>query len=133
MSSKGMKILIVITCCILLVLLMNPISLSAYYNNYRLNKFEKKLFNLSLPPNTRELSKYSKVGGLYGNGDNCDFLARRKIVSSLDIEELIKFYNTDNKGVQIIINYIEQSSEGNIVELEVVEEGKNSYFDLRCT
>jgi hypothetical protein len=133
MRRKGIKILIIIASCILLVVFMNPYSLSTYYNNYQLNKFEKNLFSLSLPPNTRELSRNSEVGNIYGNGDNCDFLARRKIISDLRLEELNKFYNTDNEKVQIKINFIEQSSEGNIFELEILDEAKTPYFDLRCT
>lgn len=133
MRSKRLKILIILATCILLVLFMNPISLSTYYNNYKLNMFEKNLFSLSLPPKTQELSRYSEVGNVYGNGDNCDFLAKRKIISALSLEEINKFYSADNERVQIKVNFIEQSSKGNIFELEILNEAETPYFDLRCT
>lgn len=62
-------------------------ALSAHLaNNWHLHRFAAQLFEYPLPTGAAEVSRRADVGVLTGNGDHCDFIARREIRATLPLE-----------------------------------------------
>lgn len=61
-------------------------------NNLDLQRFAEGLFSYPLPPRTEELARRADVGLLGGNGNHCDFVASRVLVTDLSRDEIEVYY-----------------------------------------
>lgn len=127
----------------LLLLAANPFTLSAGLNDYSLKKFSSQLPNVPLPPNTIEADYDARVGGLIGNGDNCDFRAAITYETELSEEEIRSHYRglmaqgaRGNGKVEIKVLFKETKwapgPDKRYYEIYILDEGYSSGFDIRC-
>lgn len=63
------------------------------YNNLKLNKFARQLFDLALPQSSSVVEEKKICGKLNGNGNSMDYLACLLIKSDKSKEELDDFLN----------------------------------------
>ncbi len=79
-------VLIPVLCCGL------PMAFSTWRNNARLDKFSDNLFNYPLPSGTEEEDRYTEMGLLGGNGNHCDYIAGKSLVTELSQGDIEAYY-----------------------------------------
>ncbi|BFT69366.1 hypothetical protein [Paenibacillus sp. P36] len=132
-------IIILITILLILGLMFFPFVRDITSNNRTLKKFSNHLFDSTLPPMTKEITRNSEVGILVANGDHCDFRAKMTLETSLSKQEIISFYHMampSAKGqsqVKINIKFHDENVNNKLVfDIEILDDGYNTGFDLRC-
>jgi hypothetical protein len=131
-------------CCCL------PVGISTWLNNSRLHTFADNLFRYPLPRETEEVKRHAEVT-LLGNGNHCDFIAQRFLVTELSREEIEAYYRgvalppvsgedqaqvTDDGLLPVRVDFEDQISADQRlqVEIKLLEIVYPPFweFDLRC-
>jgi len=133
-------IILLTTFCLLLGLILFPFVRDITSNNRTLKNFSNHLFDSPLPPMTKELNRNSEIGILVANGDHCDFRAKMTLETSLSKQEIISFYNKAmpsakrQSQVKINIKFHDEKVNNKLVfDIEILDDGYNTGFDLRCS
>jgi hypothetical protein len=136
---KKRIIFLLTTVCLIVILILFPFIRDVASNNRTLKYFSNNLFDFPLPKMTREIARNSEVGILVANGDHCDFKAKMTLETSLSKEEIISYYNKtmpsakSQSQVKIDINFHDEKTNNKLVfDIEILDDGYNTGFDLRC-
>ncbi|WP_138751658.1 hypothetical protein [Paenibacillus sinopodophylli] len=137
--SKRLKWLLFFS---ILALAVNPFTVSASVNDYSLKRFSSQLANVPLPQKTNRVESYDRVGGITGNGDNCDFKAGITYETELSEEEIRAYYSglelRSAKGqgqveIGLLFKEVKWKTDNLVYEIYILDEGHKAGFDIRCT
>lgn len=141
MNTKGTKLALGVVIIVVCLILLNPFTASAIWNNYSLNRYKGHLSKYPTPPHTYRIDSYSKVGGIEGNGDNCDFVAGITYETDLTSEEIEQYYaNLEmpaarGKGkvaVSLYFKEVKYRTDKLVYEIQILDEGYSPLLDIRC-
>ena len=90
MKKRSKKWLLILTIVTILFFLVGGVEYIR--NNIICDLYANQLYSLSLPPNTKIISKNKDLGLLAGNGNHLDFMAFIEVESALSKEELEEYY-----------------------------------------
>lgn len=85
-------ILVSIMMPVMIVFLIGFAVIPHIYNLSRLQRFADPFYAYPLPPQTEEVGRFQEYGILSGNGNHCDFLAQRTLLTALSAEEIESYY-----------------------------------------
>lgn len=115
---------------------------AAAANNLRLSRFASQLKRYPLPEGARVISESRAVGVLTGNGDHCDFVATRRIHSSLSLEQIEAHYakldiqpaisGGAGAGLPILEVERERSGTPQTFHIKIVDAPYEGILDPRC-
>ena len=143
-----LKIILLFIFLILLPFML--IEANRIINNTRLDIFAQQLIDIPIPPKSKVIRNFSRVGG-YGNGHYCQFLAGIEIESELTLQEVKDYYyqNSDVKknlkfhgpifsrsydSATYMINFYKEEKFDKLIifEFSIGSQGHNGWLDTRC-
>lgn len=148
MEDRSKWVLLVATGMLSISVLLSPMILCGlgvvipvWANNVRLDRFAENLFDYPLPPGTEEVDRQAHVR-LMGNGNHCDFEARRSLLTELSRAEIEAYYrdltlpavdSSSHGRIEVQVQFHESQQDGRLhFTVELVDVGYPPGFDIRC-